>query len=121
MFELFEVPWSLGRIENQKIWILSIPQVGPMDAHKSKHIYILRYFFRSKTALENDKTCFLNPPLFDFFFFLIVIKSRFIAFKMTAQITKTQQKVKNGKKLNGDRKLGKKRPKFPQNGRTVKF
>ena len=60
---------SLGRIENQKIWLFSIPQVGPMDAHKNKHIYIIRYFFRSKTALENDKTCFLNPPSNDFFFF----------------------------------------------------
>ena len=30
---------SLGRIENQNFWIFSIPQVGPMDAHKNKHIY----------------------------------------------------------------------------------
>ena len=32
-------PYLLGRIENQKIWIFSIPQVGPIDAHKNKHIY----------------------------------------------------------------------------------
>ena len=30
---------AVGRIENQKFWIFSIPQVGPMDAHKYKHIY----------------------------------------------------------------------------------
>ena len=30
---------TLGRIENQNFWIFSIPQVGPMDAHKNKHIY----------------------------------------------------------------------------------
>ena len=61
--------WPVGRIENQKIWIFSIPQVGLMDDHKNKHIYILNYFFHSKTALENDKTCFLNPPLNDFYLF----------------------------------------------------
>ena len=48
--------YGVGRIENQNFWIFLIPQVGPMDAHKNKHIYKLRYFFRTKTALENDKT-----------------------------------------------------------------
>ena len=52
-----------------KILDFSIPQVGPIDAHKNKHIYWLKYFFRSRTALENANTCFLNSPLNDFFFF----------------------------------------------------
>ena len=30
---------AVGRIENQKFWIFSITQVGPMVAHKNKHIY----------------------------------------------------------------------------------
>ena len=35
----------LGRFENPKKWIFTIAQVDPMDAHKNKHICILRYCF----------------------------------------------------------------------------
>ena len=36
---LYPLKLDLERIENQKFCFFSIPQVGPLDAHKNKHIY----------------------------------------------------------------------------------
>ena len=47
---------TLGRFENPKNWIFTIAQVDPVEAHKNKHICVLRYCFWWKTALENAKT-----------------------------------------------------------------
>ena len=45
----------LGRVENQKSWKITKPQVDPIDAHKNKTICIILRGFVSITPLENAK------------------------------------------------------------------
>ena len=49
------------------------------------------------------------------------MKSMFIVFKMTAQITRTQQKRKKIEKMKGDRDFKENVSKIPQNVQMVKF
>ena len=49
-----------------------------------------------------------------YFYFLIVIKSRFIVFKMTAQTIQTQPKEKKLKKIIGGQDIRENPPKLPK-------
>ena len=53
--------YILGRVENQKSWKITKPQVDPIDAHKNKTFNIFNKCFVSKTPLENAKIGSARP------------------------------------------------------------
>ena len=55
------------KIELQ-FYIFTGLQVDPIDAHKNKLIYALRYHIQPKTILENEKTWVL------FYFFVFILE-----------------------------------------------